>query len=441
MRSINKKGQEKYYIIISLILGLMVLSLSLYFIFNEYFTEDEADWEICRQSVLLRAKAVGDRSNLIAWAAENFPFKCKTEVVNIDYKNYDKAGFAIVDAMASCKALYDEGQLYGQGGILEGRSHCFHCSRIHFTEDVRDFYSPKKILDDLIHKDELEVLWAEVVLLMEKHDTNYPQSEEDLDVKIKEAWDEWGLITDGGGEGPRTELGSLSEGDIIIEGSTMDRYVIESIESDGQNVKITSIISNWEDYNFMVDPDIIEGRINEALEDNGYIFVSKGAEFDETLEDKLYNLKKLKEETAASLQVTASKYFEYTELLEKTMEEISNLDLTKLLEENDDGTTNQEIFHWNRYLLKKMKNLDKTYGEYIYDTQGVVLWLKSNRGEDDIIYSPIFDARTGDLLITSYYKNDAIFNPLDGWSKGIIAHQMDNPLQKLSCDVIETIPA
>jgi hypothetical protein len=51
----NKKGDEKYYIIISLILGVIILGLSLYMIFNEYFTSEDIDWETCRQSVVLRA--------------------------------------------------------------------------------------------------------------------------------------------------------------------------------------------------------------------------------------------------------------------------------------------------------------------------------------------------------------------------------------------------
>ncbi len=144
MRSINKKGQEKYYIIISLILGLMVLSLSLYFIFNEYFTEDEADWEICRQSVLLRTKAI--ESGGIANVAEltEFPFKCKTEVIEIDYYDEEKAKSEIADALASCHALYGGGelQLYTKD-FYKSDTNCFVCSRIHFSEDVVKKYSSK----------------------------------------------------------------------------------------------------------------------------------------------------------------------------------------------------------------------------------------------------------------------------------------------------------
>ena len=35
----EKKGSEKYYIIISLILGLILVAIVLYFLFHEYFTD------------------------------------------------------------------------------------------------------------------------------------------------------------------------------------------------------------------------------------------------------------------------------------------------------------------------------------------------------------------------------------------------------------------
>ena len=142
MRSINKKGQGKYYIIISLILGLMVLSLSLYFIFNEYFTEDEADWEVCRQSVLLRAKAIESGRILNFIELTEIPFKCKTELIEIDYYDEDKAKFEIAESLASCHALYGGGELalYTKD-LAVGDTNCFVCSRIHFSKDIVKKYN------------------------------------------------------------------------------------------------------------------------------------------------------------------------------------------------------------------------------------------------------------------------------------------------------------
>ncbi|MDH3353523.1 MAG: hypothetical protein OEL87_03680, partial [Nanoarchaeota archaeon] len=85
---INKRGGYKYSIILSLILGLMVLSLSMYFIFNEYFTSDDVGWEVCRQSIQIREMLPEYHE---AWTTltpvnfkKNFPLKCKTMVVDIE---------------------------------------------------------------------------------------------------------------------------------------------------------------------------------------------------------------------------------------------------------------------------------------------------------------------------------------------------------------------
>ena len=108
----SKKGAEKYYIIISLILGLIILALALFFIFQEYFTGEEIDWETCRQSVILRETIPRQDAFFqdIAAAREAFPLKCKTEVVNINYKNTTKLGREILETMRSCWALFDDGK-------------------------------------------------------------------------------------------------------------------------------------------------------------------------------------------------------------------------------------------------------------------------------------------------------------------------------------------
>jgi hypothetical protein len=131
----------------------MVLSLSLYFIFNEYFTEDDLSWEVCRQSVLLRAKSVesfiGGVSGVVTAVSdlsESFPFKCKNDVLNIDYYDEERAKKEIADSIASCYALYGAGvnRLY-TSDILNAGKKCFVCSRIHFDEDVIGDYSEKEL--------------------------------------------------------------------------------------------------------------------------------------------------------------------------------------------------------------------------------------------------------------------------------------------------------
>jgi hypothetical protein len=357
MTSVNKKGQGKYYIIISLILGLMVLSLSLYFIFNEYFTEDDSSWQVCRQSVLLRAKAVEGQPNYIAWAAENFPFKCKTQVIEIDYEDHDKAGLEIADAMASCKALY-EGQtnLYA-GDFIEGEVSCFHCSRIHFTEEVKDYYSPS-----------------------------------------------------------------------IGEGSHLNAlYVVAKDSSDNYNY-VSGILKELEEKlegNKSMADDLLKDFENANKEDVDLI-----KSIDDASDKVALNLIKLQNEIDGSRIIVKLAYEDYKEKFEEYQNEKQKF--------NKDGE-----FHWNEYLLIKMKNSDKTYAQYLYgDKVTYKIWgltyleniLWRNR---EIIYEPVFDANKGDLLITLvYYKGNFVL--FKGPSKIVIPNQAHDGL---NCDVIETIPA
>ena len=151
----NKRGSEKYYILMSLILGLLVLAISLYFIFNEYFNQDELNNEVCRQSVVLRAAAINDNNGLKSDTqnnlAEEFSFTCKTEVITIDYKDKNKALKQIADSMASCFYLYGEGEypLYARNWYYRETA-CFVCSRIHFSEKVIDYYGNLNIGEYLL---------------------------------------------------------------------------------------------------------------------------------------------------------------------------------------------------------------------------------------------------------------------------------------------------
>ncbi len=140
----RKGGDEKYYIMISLILGVMILAISLYFIFQEYFTQDELNWETCRQSIILRSGEGSYAAKKIQEGA--LPFKCKTQVINIDYKSYYDAGQEIVKAMAQCWYTFGEGklQLYPKG-VLENDIACFDCARIHFSESVKEYYSSSAV--------------------------------------------------------------------------------------------------------------------------------------------------------------------------------------------------------------------------------------------------------------------------------------------------------
>ena len=138
-----KKGSEKYYILISLVLGLIILGLSLYFIFNEYFTSDDINRETCRQSIVLRdgSPDLTAAGTNIAKIKDAWPLKCRTEVVKIDYKNVTKAEEEIGDEFIFCWNIFG----YGNFRIFPEynwatHSSCVPCARIHFEAKVRDYY-------------------------------------------------------------------------------------------------------------------------------------------------------------------------------------------------------------------------------------------------------------------------------------------------------------
>jgi hypothetical protein len=145
----NKKADYKYGIILSLILGLLVLSLSLFFIFNEYFTGDTADREVCRQSIQVRSvlpeyKVAGFNVNSFK---DEFPLKCKTSVVDIDKSDVvpDKDGnikaeTIIADKMMECWALFDNGDTTAfPSKFYKLSSVCVPCARVHLTDEAKDF--------------------------------------------------------------------------------------------------------------------------------------------------------------------------------------------------------------------------------------------------------------------------------------------------------------
>lgn len=134
---VNKRGAEKYYIIISLILGLMVLGLSLFFIFNEYFTEGELNWQQCRQSIILRTNL--PEADLIALKYDlkgAFPLKCKTEVVTINSADPEKVYSQISEAVAEGWYMFGEGKFDFIHRDNLKSTKCLVFGRVHFTEEA-----------------------------------------------------------------------------------------------------------------------------------------------------------------------------------------------------------------------------------------------------------------------------------------------------------------
>lgn len=140
---LGKRADEKYYILISLILGIMVLALSLYFIYHEYFTEDDLNYEQCRESVLLRANLPSVNKYGVNWAdfKDEFPLKCETQVITID-KNTENPRQLIADTIDSCWYLFGKGEyiIFPTPTALTVDTFCVPCARIHFDKSVVEDY-------------------------------------------------------------------------------------------------------------------------------------------------------------------------------------------------------------------------------------------------------------------------------------------------------------
>ena len=142
---VNKKGAEKYYIIISLILGLMIIAISFYFIFNEYFTQEDIDWETCRQSIVLRGYAPEVEASVTEVSTKGIlPLKCKTQVIEIDSSEPDEIFEIIADTVATCWFLYGEGKLnFMDREQISSKNFCMICARIEFSKKAQEEFDEK----------------------------------------------------------------------------------------------------------------------------------------------------------------------------------------------------------------------------------------------------------------------------------------------------------
>ncbi len=144
----NKRaGDDKYYYIISAIIGIIVLGMVFFIIFQEFWTEETINEETCRQSVIFRS---GNLPMLAKLGQEKLPFKCKTSVVNINYEDLVLARKEIANSIAYTWSLYGEGELKLFDNTLAVSDSCFVGYRIHFEPEVRDFYRNKLFLKDIL---------------------------------------------------------------------------------------------------------------------------------------------------------------------------------------------------------------------------------------------------------------------------------------------------
>ncbi len=141
-----KKKGEFHGKIVNLILVVIILSISIYFIFDVLWTQEDINWEVCRTSIIARNSV--PNYALISDVKDLVPLKCGMGVIVIDYKNIKKAEEEIAYALAQCKYLYegdgDEKYILYPPKFFNDKAYCSPCVRIHFDDDVRDFYKWEK---------------------------------------------------------------------------------------------------------------------------------------------------------------------------------------------------------------------------------------------------------------------------------------------------------
>jgi len=457
MKRGNKKAALEFEVPISLILGLLVLSLSIYFIFIEYWTGNDTDREICRQSVILRSTFL-ESTDTIAFEklAKKFPLKCQNEVITIDYKNYNKAGYEIVDAMARCAALYGNGELpIYPTNLLESDFYCLHCARIHFTEEVRDFYSPpeynikenvddakQRYLDSLNQLDNIEIEYNKLSIQKKlvKESENLEEikqkaisDEKDSNEYALEEYQSMYLLVKAVGDYPQPE-------------EQYQWYIDQNDPRSDLFIKLIGILKKEDIEDTFELKNYLLGRI-ALFSISEYDEINKIVSQNniETLEELLELYSKLIDEKSEELK-------EAQNTVEELDKEYTQLYNRLALKANED-----ESFHWTWYGIKKMKGTDKTYNQYIYgDNVNYIIssirylttdsyWIGDKEKQSTITYDETFDARKGDIIITNYIS-------VGQWNLGAIladsqrmkqttttiAHQ---PQDNLICEHTETIPA
>jgi hypothetical protein len=97
----NKKADQKYSPLISIILGLILIVLVFGWLFQEtLFGEEEITFEKCKQSILARhLLPEAEVAKLKISLKNQYPLQCKTQIIEINKDNKDNAKEIIGDAL------------------------------------------------------------------------------------------------------------------------------------------------------------------------------------------------------------------------------------------------------------------------------------------------------------------------------------------------------
>lgn len=160
----NKRGYS--YWIISIILALIVMSIGLYWIFQEYFNDDDVNEEICKESIILRNTIpdVEVSGLTLMDLKEKYPLKCKSQRIQIDYNDTERATNEILTKMAECWNLWGKGEydIFSKKNF-DAYSTCCVCAYFEFREDTKQYYSenPINIKDSMDNELESEITYKQ----------------------------------------------------------------------------------------------------------------------------------------------------------------------------------------------------------------------------------------------------------------------------------------
>jgi hypothetical protein len=161
--SLFKKTDKKAALTTQQIVILIILITSflviMYFLFRLSFQE-EADKEVCHQSVILRGNAI--------IAKESIPLNCKTNYVcitadgsceDLPYYTYKRTvddkketNLVLAEEMADCWWMFGEGKINYVSDTFFKNLYCSICSQIEFDDSMKEIFTNGIIDKDLLYK-------------------------------------------------------------------------------------------------------------------------------------------------------------------------------------------------------------------------------------------------------------------------------------------------